>query len=155
MLKLYILYISLGFYMLYNSLMLWAFPVEEAVLQTYMAMIASLLMYFIVPIICLYKPRSAPGWGLACLAGITPFGMHLLEYRLTDEYFNMWSTENIMLYASVLWYLITLIVTINIFTQRYNLKVTYYSNTAKFLLAVLPFIVIIVLGGYFVSTLPD
>lgn len=148
MIKLYVLYTVLGFYMLYYSLLFWFYPLDDAMLQVVLAVAASVVLYFIAPAICMYKPRIAPGTGLACLAAIAPFGIHWLQYKLADEYFIAWQPENIMLYAAVLWYLIALMVTINIYIARHNLKVKYYSKKVKLTLAFFPLAAFVVLILY-------
>lgn len=150
MIKLYILYTVLGFYVLYYSLLSWVFPFDGAVLQTDIALVASVILYAIAPVIALYKPQSSPVWGLICLAGISPFGFHWLQYRMMNEYFMVWKPESMLMYAAVIWYFATLIITINVYTVRQNLKVKYYSKSIKVSLALLPLTIFAALAVYFV-----
>ena len=138
----------LGCYMLYYSLLYWADPFDGGGLQVDIALISSIVLFLAAPPVCLYNPRMAPAIGLLCLAGITPFGMHWLQYKMADEYYIMWKPENILMYIAVAWYLAALIVTINIYTVRHNFKVKYYSRRIKLLLAFLPLMVVVVFAGY-------
>lgn len=149
MIKLYILYIVLGFYMLYYSMLLWVFPLDGGILQTEMALAASVVLFFIAPPVCLYKPQIAPVVGLVCLAGISPLGIHSLQYKLTDEYLVLWKIENILMYVAVIWYLVTLAATINAFAYRKGIKVADVNKKVKLLLALVPLIVFAVFAVYF------
>lgn len=148
MIKLYILYAVLGFYMLYYGLLYWFFPFEDAMLQVWLVTIAALVLFFIAPAICLYRPKIAPVVGLLCLAGISPFGIHWVQYKVLNEYFMVWKPENILMYIAVVWYFVTLVVTINTYTVRHNLKVKYYSRRIKLSLAFLPLMIVVVFAGY-------
>jgi hypothetical protein len=141
----------LGFYVLYYSLLGWVFPFDGALIQTDIALIFSFVLFFIAPAICLYKPKNATGLGLICLAGITPFGIHWVQYRLLNEYFIVEKPENVLMYFAIVWYLMTLIATINTYTVRHNLQVKYYSKNLKLVLALLPLVVFGVLVVYFTA----
>src|ERR1700744_2832658 len=122
MIKLYVLYTVFGCYMLLYSMLLWVFPFGSIV-QTGLALAGSFVLLFIAPAICLYKPRFAPVLGLMCLAAISPFGIHWLQFRIMNDYFIVWDNENLLMYMAVLWYLATLIVTINFYIVRHNFEV--------------------------------
>ncbi len=143
MIKLYILYIAFGLYMLDHSLLFWGFPFEGGgALQSYIAAIASAVLFFIVPAVCLYRPRAAPVLGLICMALLSPFVLHWMLYRFTDEYF-LWDTENVIMVIAVAWYLVTLVVTINYFMVRNHLTLAPYGKLLKRSLAFLPLLVFV------------
>jgi hypothetical protein len=147
MIKLYVLYVVFGFYILHHSLLLWLFPFygDGSALQTYMAFGASVILSFVMPGICLYRPQLAPGAGLLCLAVISPFGIHWLQYRIMNPYLILWSAENIIMFAAVIWYLVAVIVSINIFMVRKSLTINLYNRKLKLSLALLPFTMFIAL----------
>jgi hypothetical protein len=147
MIKLYVLYIVFGLYMLMYSLLMWFFPFGY-VLGTDVALAGSFVLYFVAPAICLYKPKFAPALGLLCLAAISPFGIHWLQYRIMNDYFIVWDMGSILMCAAVVWYLVTIVVTINIYTVRHNLKVAYYSKKQKLILACLPVPILVILFVY-------
>lgn len=149
MIKLYILYVVFGFYMLYYSVLLWVFPFDGGIIQTDIALTASAILFFIAPALCLYKPQLAPVVGLLCLAAVSPFGIHWLQYKLVDEYFLLWKVENILLCIAVILYLLAVIVTINTFTVRKSLKAVNINRKIKLMLALVPFITFVVLCVYF------
>jgi uncharacterized membrane protein SirB2 len=140
-----------GFYMLYYSVLLWVFPFDGGVIQTDIALAASVILFFIAPAICLYKPQTAPVIGLLCLAAISPFGIHWLQYKVLDQYFLLWKVENILLCIAVILYLVAVFVSINIFTVRKSLKAADINKRTRLVLALVPFIVFAALIIYFVA----
>jgi len=151
MIKLYTLYVVFGFYMLYYSVLLWIFPFDGGVIQTDIALAASVILFFIAPAICLYKPRAAPVIGLLCLAAISPFGIHWLQYKVVDQYFLLWKFENILMCIAVVVYLVTVVVTINTFVARKNIEAAAINKKARLVLALVPFIAFTALIVYFVA----
>lgn len=149
MIKLYILYLVFGFYMLYYSLLLWVFPFDGGIIQTDIALTASAILFFIAPALCLYKPQVASVVGLLCLAAISPFGIHWLQYKLVDEYFLLWKVENILLCIAVILYLLAVIVTVNTFTVRKSLKAADVNKKVKLILALVPFVAFAAMVVYF------
>lgn len=149
MMKLYILYIVLGFYMLYYSMLLWVFPFDGGILQTDIGLGASVVLFFIAPAICLYRPSIAPVVGLICMAGISPLGIHALQYKLMDEYYVLWKVENILMYMAVIWYLVAVTVTINTFMARKSLTDAGINKKVKLTLALVPLIVFAAMAIYF------
>jgi len=137
--------------MLYYSVLLWIFPFDGGVIQTDIALVASVILFFISPAVCLYKPRAAPAIGLLCLAAISPFGIHWLQYKVVDQYFLLWKFENILMCIAVVLYLVTVVVTINTFAVRKSIAAADINKKARLVLALAPFIVFAVLIVYFVA----
>jgi hypothetical protein len=140
-----------GFYTLYYSVLLWIFPFDGGVIQTDIALVASVILFFISPAVCLYKPQAAPAIGLLCLAAISPFGIHWLQYKVVDQYFLLWKFENILMCIAVAMYLVAVFVSINAFVARKRLEAANISKKTRLTLALVPFIAFAALIVYFAA----
>jgi len=106
MIKLYIFYFIFGFYMLFESFFIWTFRYfnDGNAPITYMALVSSAILFFIVPGLLIYRPKKGLFVGIVALIGVFPFGIRWLIYRCTFERPILYGTQNqIMLLATALY----------------------------------------------------
>jgi hypothetical protein len=106
MIKLYVFYFVFGFYMLFESYNIWVFRAfnDGNAVITYMALISSVVLFFIASGLLIYRPKSGLLVGIVTLIGVFPFGVRWLIYRYTMEGPIIRGTQNqIILLATALY----------------------------------------------------
>jgi len=85
--KLYILYLVLGLYLLFESYSVWIFSAFSGGdnIITYLALTSSTTLFLGASIWSLYSVKNASILGLAALVGVFPFSLHWLLYRFEFE----------------------------------------------------------------------
>ena|SRR6201986_2728607 len=149
MIKLYLLYLIFGFYIFFESLLIWQLSIFFYTgVITYVALVGSVALFTIAAPLSLYRIRMASAIGLICLLGIFPFGIHWLLYRIINEAPIILGTYNqIILLATVL-FIIALFYTVKYLVQ-YNklLSITPLKKWIKLFMVFIPIALLLLMIG--------
>jgi hypothetical protein len=151
MIKLYILYLVFGFYMLFNSLFIWMFSFYGVTVITYLSLICSAILSALISGLSLYHNKTASIAGLICLVGITPFGIHWLIYNFTDGGPITVGTEHQIMLPATVWYLVALVYSIiNIYNYKKLHIITPIKKPVKLVMLFIPIVLLLWLIGLIV-----
>lgn len=142
MIKLYLLYLPLGAYVLLRSFETWFFSHHNDCndVITWLSMISSGILFLVIPAFLQFKEKAAATAGLLCLAGILPFAIYWLTYIYKYEGF-MRNTENEIILIAALFYTLTIIFTVKYVVVPY--PPVRLKKSIKLTLSLLPTILLI------------
>ena len=146
MIKLYILYLILGFYMLFESFSIWVFSAFNSggTLITYLAMISSAILFSAASAFSLHRIKLAAILGIAALIGVFPFGVHWLLYRYKFESPLTNGIENQIALLATAFYIIVVFYSIKYIASYKTDSLISLRRPLKIFLTYLPPILLLV-----------
>ncbi len=142
MIKLYLLYLPLGAYVLLRSFETWFCSHYNDCndVITWLSMISSGILFLVIPGFLQYKEKTAAIAGLVCLTGILPFAIYWLNYIYKYEGF-MRNTENKTILTAAVVYAIAIFFTVKYVAIPY--PPVRLKKSIKLILCLLPTILLI------------
>lgn len=146
MLKLYVLYFSLGIYVFYYQLLVWAFSSGDII--TYLAHYSSILLFVFASVLSLFRIKLASLIGLVCLMGLAPFAIYWIfnpTYTFVEDQgllFHLVLGIAIILYVIAIFYSIRVLI-----NYKKPITATNLKKPIKILLAVVPIVLLLLYTG--------